>query len=244
MTASERAGELAHRLAEVRARIERACAAAGRSAEEVTLVVVTKFFPASDAVLLAALGVTDVGENRDQEARPKYAEVSATGTALTLHFIGQLQTNKARSVAEYADVVHTVDRPRLVAALERGAAAAGRALEVLVQVSLDDPSVPPAQRPELNRGGVDPAAAEELAGLVTRCEHLRLRGVMAVAPLGGDPDAAFAQLAQVAAGVRATVPEATWVSAGMSADLEAAIRHGATHVRVGTAILGSRPPLR
>ena len=244
MSDTERRNELTQRLAAVRRRVDAACQQAQRSPPEITLVVVTKFFPASDALMLAELGVTDVGENRDQEARAKYADVKAHAPGLTVHFIGQLQSNKARSVVTYADVVHTVDRPKLVGALDRAADGAGRALRVLLQVSLDDPAVPKAARPELHRGGVDPAGARELADLVAGTAHLSLAGVMAVAPLGEDPDAAFARLAEVAHGIRAEHPEASWISAGMSDDLEAAIRHGATHLRVGTAILGSRPALR
>ena len=244
MTATRRRDELAQRLAAVRRRVDTACEQARRSPQEITLVVVTKFFPASDALLLAELGVTDLAENRDQEARAKYADVKAIAPDLTLHFIGQLQSNKARSVASYADVVHTVDRSKLVSALDRAAEAAGRTLRVLVQVSLDDPSVPPTARPELHRGGVDPSYAGELADLVAATAHLSLSGVMAVAPLDEDPDHAFARLAELADGIRADHPDATWVSAGMSGDLEAAVRHGATHLRVGTAILGSRPALR
>lgn len=244
MSTLGRREELASGLHDVRRRIEQACHEAARAPEEVTLVVVTKFFPASDALLLAELGVTDVGENRDQEARLKYAEVKAVVPELVLHFVGQLQSNKARSVAGYADVVHTVDRPKLVSALDRAAQAAGRTLDVLVQVSLDDPAVAPSARPEINRGGVAPDAAGDLAALVAGCGQLRLKGVMAVAPLGEDPDAAFARLAQMAHGIRAENREASWISAGMSGDLEAAVRHGATHLRVGTAILGSRPALR
>ncbi|MGV1009623.1 MAG: YggS family pyridoxal phosphate-dependent enzyme [Dermatophilaceae bacterium] len=244
MSTAERRQQLAGRLATVRRRVEAACEQAQRDPQTITLVVVTKFFPASDAVLLAELGVTDVGENRDQEARAKYADVRARGVDLTVHFIGQLQSNKARSVAGYADVVHTVDRPKLVAALERGAAACRRRLRVLVQVCLDDSSEPSAARPELHRGGVPPADALELADLVAATAQLQLAGVMAVAPMDADPDTAFARLADVAHGIRERHPGASWVSAGMSGDLEAAIRHGATHLRVGTAILGSRPPLR
>ena len=244
MSADMRREELAERLAAVRRRVDAASRQAHRSPDEITLIVVTKFFPASDALLLAELGVTDVGENRDQEARAKYADVKTQVLNLTVHFIGQLQSNKARSVARYADVVHTVDRPKLVGALDRAAGEAGRALTVLVQVSLDDPSVPRAARPHLHRGGVELPAARELADLVDEAPHLDLRGVMAVAPLDEDPDAAFARLAQVAHGIRADHPGAAWVSAGMSGDLESAVRHGATHLRVGTAILGSRPALR
>ena len=160
---------------------------------------------------------------------------------LLLHFIGQLQTNKAGHVASYADVVQSVDRPRLVSALDRGAHAAGRRLDVLLQVDLDPDPRP--RRFRRARGGVRPEDAAGLADAVAVRDLLRLRGVMAVAPLGGDPDAAFARLREVADGIRERHPGADWISAGMSGDLEAAVRHGATHLRVGTAILGSRPSL-
>lgn len=222
--------ELAANLAVVRQRLRDACAAAGRPADDVTLVAITKTFPASDAALLRDLGVTDLGENRDQEAAPKAREV----TGVRWHFVGRLQTNKAASVARYADVVQSVDRDHLVDALSAAARKAQRVLDVLVQVSLDgDP----------DRGGAVIDQVPELAARVAVAEGLRLRGVMAVAPLGLLPSAAFARLAEVAAGVQAAHPDATVISAGMSGDLEEAIAAGATHVRVGTAILGSRPPL-
>jgi pyridoxal phosphate enzyme (YggS family) len=241
-----RRDELATGLGAVRSRVERACADAGRDAGEVTLIVVTKFFPASDVLLLHDLGVRHFGENRDQEAGEKFAEVrAALGEAgpaeLVLHFIGQLQTNKAGHVASYADVVQSVDRPRLVTALDRGAHAADRHLDVLLQVDLDTRSDDGSGG--IARGGARPEEAGELADAVAARDLLRLRGVMAVAPLGADPDAAFARLREVADGIRERHPGADWVSAGMSGDLEAAVRHGATHLRVGTAILGSRPSL-
>jgi PLP dependent protein len=224
-----RRDELADRLDEVQARISRALAAAGRT-DEPALVVVTKFFPASDVDLLAELGVTAIGENRDQEAAAKCAEI-VHRDRLAVHFIGQLQSNKAGSVAHYADVVQSVDRAKVVRALDRGAEQAGRRLEVTVQVNLDE-----AQ----GRGGVAPPEALALADLVAAAGSLTLRGVMAVAPLGGDPRAAFARLREVADDIRHDHPDATWVSAGMSGDLEAAVAEGATHLRVGSAILGSR----
>jgi pyridoxal phosphate enzyme (YggS family) len=231
--------ELAARLAEVQDRIASACADAGRDPAGVRLVVVTKFFPVGDLELLAGLGVADVGESRDQEASAKLADLRPESRrALHVHFIGQVQSRKAGSVARYADTVHSIDRPKLVAALDRGAEAAGRRLQALVQVNLEDDPQGAA------RGGVRPAQARELADAVAATTHLDLRGVMAVAPLGADPARAFAELQEVAAAVRADHPEAGWISAGMSADLEAAVANGATHLRVGTAILGSRPPLR
>jgi pyridoxal phosphate enzyme (YggS family) len=237
--------QLAAGLAEVRARIAAACADAGRDPAEVTLIVVTKYFPASDVLLLHELGVRDFGENRDQEAGEKFAEVRAAlgpgPDGVVLHFIGQLQTNKAGHVAAYADVVQSVDRPRLVSALDRGAHLADRRLDVLLQVDLDES--PQEAAGGAGRGGVRPEHVGELADSVAVRDLLRLRGVMAVAPLGADPDAAFARLREVADGIRQRHPGADWMSAGMSGDLEAAVRHGATHLRVGTAILGSRPSL-
>ena len=232
-TASRRE-ELAARLVDVHARVRRAMAAAGRTDDEPALVVVTKFFPASDVDLLAELGVEAIGENRDQEASAKCGEL-AHRDRLTVHFIGQLQSNKAHSVARYADAVQSVDRLKLVGALDRGAGEAGRALDVTVQVALDD---------VVGRGGVAVAEARGLADAVAEAASLSLRGVMAVAPLGADPRAAFARLREVRDGIRADHPGATWMSAGMSGDLEAAVAEGATHLRVGSAILGSRPSHR
>jgi PLP dependent protein len=236
-TQHDRTADIADGLAAVRARVEQAAAATGRDPDLVTVVVVTKTFPAADVRALHALGVRDVGENRDQEAAPK-AEQCAGLVDLRWHFVGQLQSNKASSVATYASVVHSVDRLRLVSALDAGAHRAGRELDVLVQVDLDD-------RPHAaGRGGAAPADVPEVADAVASAEALRLRGLMAVAPLGQDPEPAFARLTALAAELRAAHPAATCVSAGMSEDLEAAVAAGATHVRVGSAILGHRPPLR
>ncbi|MFI5832896.1 YggS family pyridoxal phosphate-dependent enzyme [Micromonospora sp. NPDC051300] len=237
----ERRAEIAAGLARVRTRVADACAAAGRDAGEVTVVAVTKTYPAADVVALAGLGVTDMGENRDQEAAPKAAEVAGAGVAPRWHFIGRLQRNKARSVVRYADVVQSVDSVRLAAALDAAASEVrDRPLDVLVQVSIDgDPA----------RGGALPGVADPERGLdpvaaaVAGAAGLRLAGLMAVAPLGWEPDRAFARLAEVAARLRADHPGATAVSAGMSGDLESAINHGATHVRVGSALLGMRPTL-
>lgn len=219
-------------LAAVERRIIDGCRAAGRDRAGVTLVVVTKTYPASDVALLAELGVRDVGENRDQEAAGKHAATADLG--LTWHFVGQLQSNKANSVARYADVVHSVDRPGLVTALGRAARTAGRALGCLVQVSLDaDPT----------RGGALPAEVPRLADAIAAQEGLSVLGVMAVAPLGVPARAAFAQLTPLLEVLRQDHPGAAVISAGMSADLEAALAEGATHLRVGTAILGPRVPL-
>jgi len=230
----ERRAELDQRVAAVRARIADAASAAGRDAGDVELIVVTKTYPASDVDLLAGLGVGHVGENRHPEARDK-RQSSELADSLVWHFIGAVQTNKAKAVAAYADVVESVDRDRLVSALSRGAVAAGRELSCLVQLDLEDEG-----RPE--RSGCRPAAVPALAERVAEAEGLVLAGVMAVAPLNGDPARAFAELADVSAALVAEHPLATTVSAGMSNDLEQAVAAGATHVRIGRAVLGERPP--
>jgi pyridoxal phosphate enzyme (YggS family) len=243
---------LSERFASVRERIARAAHAAGREPGSVTLVAVTKTFPAGDVLLLAGLGVTEVAENRDQEAAAKAAEVAAAlgADGPRWHFVGRLQRNKARSVVRYADVVQSVDRPELVAALSAAAQAhRDRPLDALVQVTLDaavfdsgggasSDSGGAAQ----GRGGALPADVPRLADAVAAAPGLRLAGLMAVAPLGADPGPAFARLAEVAERLHHDHPDARTVSAGMSGDLEAAVAHGATHVRVGTALLGGRPP--
>jgi len=228
--------QLGDRLAAVEDRIRAACLAAGRSREEVTLVVVTKYFPASDLRVLAGLGVGHVGENRHQEAVAK--REACADLELAWHFIGRLQSNKVAAVGSWADVVQSVDRPRLLDGLSRSATERGRDLDVLVQVDLE----PPLDRG--GRGGVAPDGAVALAEAVTSAPGLRLRGVMAVAPRDGDPAEAFTDLARIRAAVTAVAPTATWLSAGMSGDLEAAVACGATHVRIGTAVLGLRPQPR
>lgn len=232
MTSPDREREIRAGLATVRERIAVACDAVGRRVEEVTLVVVTKAYSSSDMATLARLGVSDVGENREQEAAPKHR--ACAGLGLRWHFIGQLQTNKARRVVRFADVVQSVDRIRLVEALGAGARAADRTIECLVQVGLDSGA---------GRGGATPKDVPALAGAVAAQEGLVLRGVMAVAPLGADPRPAFAQLVELQERLLRDHPEATIVSAGMSGDLEAALAEGATHLRVGSAVLGPRPPL-
>ena len=231
--AGDRATELSGNLRALRARIAAACEAAGRPVADVTLIAITKTFPASDVRLLAGLGITDVGENRDQEAAPKAAACADLDPPLRWHFVGQLQVNKARSVVRYADVVHSVDRPKLVRALAARARDAGRVITCLIQVDLD-----PA--PDPGRGGAQPADVAALADEVAAADGLVLGGVMAVAPLGEPPQPAFRRLAEVAQVVRASHPGAMMISAGMTGDLDAAIAEGATHVRVGTALLGGR----
>ncbi|MEU3842669.1 YggS family pyridoxal phosphate-dependent enzyme [Streptomyces sp. NPDC028635] len=237
---TDRKDELAGNLAKVEERIAAACAAAGRPREAVTLIVVTKTYPASDVRILAELGVRQVAENRDQDAAPKAA--ACADLPLKWHFVGQLQTNKVRSVVGYADLVQSVDRARLVTALSKEAVRAGREVGCLLQVALDAGA---SGRGE--RGGVAPAGIEELAGLVAASPGLRLDGLMTVAPLTGEyagrQRQAFERLMDLSTDLRRAHPAATMVSAGMSADLEEAVAAGATHVRVGTAVLGVRPRL-
>jgi PLP dependent protein len=183
--------------------------------------------------------VTEFGENRDQEAAPKAARCAALGLNLRWHFVGQLQVNKAGSVAKYAEVVHSVDRSRLVRALGSHAVPAGRRLTCLIQVNLDETAAGPA---EAGRGGALPGAVAALAAEIAALDGLALGGVMAVAPLDAPARPAFARLRQVAEQVRSAYPGAMMISAGMSGDLDDAIAEGATHVRVGTALLGGRPP--
>ncbi|MFJ5935205.1 YggS family pyridoxal phosphate-dependent enzyme [Streptomyces sp. NPDC093071] len=237
---TDRTAELAENLARVEARITAACAAAGRAREEVTLIVVTKTYPASDVRILHGLGVRHVAENRDQDAAPKAA--ACADLDLTWHFVGQLQTNKVKSVTGYADVVQSVDRAKLVSALSAAAQKEGRELGCLIQVALDA-----GTGGRGDRGGVAPDGIEELAAAVDAAPGLRLGGLMTVAPLAGpyagEPRTAFDRLMDLSTALRATRPAANMVSAGMSGDLEEAVAAGATHVRVGTAVLGVRPKL-
>ncbi|HAM12672.1 MAG TPA: YggS family pyridoxal phosphate-dependent enzyme [Microbacterium sp.] len=226
MTESD--AQLADRLASIDDRIAAAARQAGRSPEDITRIVVTKFHPASLVEELYGLGVRDVGENRVQEVLEKVVGVGDLSD-LRWHFVGQLQTNKARAVRRVASVIHSLDRPKLADALD---AEAEVPLDVLIQVNLtDDPG----------RGGVAPESLSALAEHAAGCLGLRVRGVMAVAPLGEEPAAAFERLAGHAHTVRRVFPDATWISAGMTGDFEAAIHAGATHLRIGTAITGPRP---
>ncbi len=240
MGMTDRKAQLAANLAKVEGRIAAACAAAGRKHEEVTLIVVTKTYPASDVRILSELGVRHVAENKDQDAAPKAAECS--DLPLVWHFVGQLQTNKVRSVVRYADLVQSVDRSRLVTALSKEAVRVGREVGCLIQVALDaDESGRGA------RGGVGPDGIAELADLLADSPGVRLDGLMTVAPLTGEyagrQREAFGRLMDLSTDLRRAHPAANMVSAGMSADLEEAVAAGATHVRVGTAVLGVRPRL-
>lgn len=222
---------LSARLAAVDARIAAAAADAGRDPGEITRIVVTKFHPATLVRELYQLGVRAVGENRQQELTEKRGELAELA-ALQWHFIGQAQTNKAKRIRAATDVVHSVDRIAIAEALDRAAPSPDSTLDILLQVNLtDDPA----------RGGVTPAALIPLAEQVAALSTLRIRGVMAVAPLEQAPLAAFTRLAASAADLRTVVPDASWISAGMSHDFADAIACGATHLRIGAAITGPRP---
>ena len=223
-----RRDELDANLRDVHAAIAEHCDELGRDLP--TLIVVTKTKPTSDMEILGELGVTDVGENRDQEAKVKHDECTAH---FTWHAIGQLQTNKAKSVAAWADVVHSVDRPELVVALDKATSQREQPLQCLIQVNLD-PDAPE------HRGGCSPADVPALAAQINACSGLELRGVMGVAPLDQDPDPAFALLQQVSQALQTDFATATWISAGMSEDYPNALKYGATHLRIGSTILGSR----
>ena len=235
--------ELGEALARIRGRLARAAEAAGRDVAEIELLPVTKFFPATDVVALHRLGCAAFGESRDQEATRKIAELRDVEgcAAIRWHMIGRIQRNKARSVAEWAHTAHSVDNPKVIAALDRSAAdGLGRGvraepLRVFLQVSLDG---------DESRGGVDVTATDridELCAAMDSAAGLQFVGLMAIPPLGADPDAAFTRLAEEHHRVQDRYQRRLELSAGMSGDLEAAVRHGSTCVRVGTALLGSRP---
>lgn len=233
-----RTSELRERLKAVHLRIKDATEAVGRTTAP-QLIVISKFHPADDVRRLASLGVTDFGENRDQEATEKSGLLG--DLRLRWHFVGQLQSNKAKSVVRYAHAVHSVDRPQIAGALAKAVAvqieSSGRdPLKCFIQVNLDE-------HPQGHRGGALPAEVASLADYLADLKGLELAGLMAVAPLGGEPQKAFAKLAAISATLTAVHPEATAISAGMSQDLEAAIEFGATHLRIGSDILGSRPAL-
>jgi pyridoxal phosphate enzyme (YggS family) len=222
---------LPDRLALVSASIAEAEREAGRVPGEVTTIVVTKFHPAALVAELAALGVRHFGESRQQEATAKAAELSSLD--LEWHFIGQLQSKKTRLVLEFARVIHSLDRLSLVTAIDNAAASGSRApVDVFIQLNLTDDG---------SRGGVREAGLDALAESVLASDSMRLRGLMAVAPLGGDPRAAFATVREMGERLRRMAPDATALSMGMSGDYREAVLEGATHLRIGTAITGNRP---
>ena len=231
---SNRLIEIQSNLEIIQSRIENACTVAGRDISEITLIAVTKTYSASDVDLLKQLGIENVGENRDQEASAKKLEVKSK---FKWHFIGQLQSNKAKSVVNYADLIHSVDRWSLAKEIQKSAQGIDKVQQVLIQVDLDQSG------PDPTRGGIWPAELRELAQLINQASHLELMGLMSVAPLGEKPELAFARLKEIRVDFLKENPGAQILSAGMSDDLESAILHGATHLRIGSALLGERPKI-
>ena len=221
---STRKEEITRNLQGVKEGINRAAQSAGRDPADIELIVVTKTFPVSDIEILRDLGETNFGENRDQEAGPKAEIISATW-----HFQGQIQSNKIKSICQWADVIHSISSEKEILKF----AQSERKHQLFLQVSLDG---------QAGRGGASPAELAQLADLVNESNNLELMGLMAVAPLGIEPEKAFADLAQINQGFQSQFPNSKYLSAGMSGDFEAAIKFGATHIRVGSSILGSRSP--
>ena len=221
--AIDRSGEIATNLEAVRDQISKAASIAGRALDEITLIAVTKTFPASDVEILRDLGVNDFGENRDADAAPKAAAVGGTW-----HFQGQIQSNKLKSITSWANVIHSLDEIRHFEVIEKSAP---YPLDIFCQVSLDGSA---------GRGGVSEQKLYELAQAIEKSATHRLQGLMAVAPLGVDPSDAFSKLSVIHKAFMADFPKADKLSAGMSGDFKEAIAYGATHIRIGSSILGSR----
>ena len=220
----QRKDEIAHNLLEVKERINHAAQSAKRDPADIELIVVTKTFPISDIEILRELGESNFGENRDQEGAPKAEIIPATW-----HFQGQIQSNKIKSICNWADVIHSISSEKEILRFAQSA----RKHQVFLQVSLDG---------VLGRGGASESDLAQLADLVNESNNLELLGLMAVAPLGVESEKAFADLAQINQGFQGQFPNSKFLSAGMSGDFEAAIKYGATHIRVGSSILGSRSP--
>jgi pyridoxal phosphate enzyme (YggS family) len=221
---SVRKDEITRNLQEIKERIISAAKAVNRDPAEISLIVVTKTFPISDIEILTELGESNFGENKDQEAGPKAEVIPATW-----HFQGQIQSNKIKTICQWADVIHSISSAKEILKF----AQSPRKHQVFLQVSLDG---------QAGRGGASPADLAQLADLVNESNNLELLGLMAVAPLDVEPKKAFADLALINQGFAGQFPNAKYLSAGMSSDFEAAIKFGATHIRVGSSILGSRSP--
>lgn len=223
---------LKSRLDVVEQKISDAALSAGRSRDDITLIVVSKNNPAQLVLDLAELGVTNFGENRDQEAKPKAAEVALAGKTVTWHFVGQLQSNKAKSALSYSSVLHSLDRPSLLDAVGKAVADRAEPLDVFIQLNLTE---------DENRGGIQTQTVLSFAEQVLQTPNLRLLGLMGVAGLDVDPRVDFDRIRRSSEQLMQIAPDAKCISAGMSEDFELAIASGATHVRIGTAITGKRP---
>jgi pyridoxal phosphate enzyme (YggS family) len=240
---SDRERELAAALAALRTRLARAADAAGRNVDEIELLPITKFFPAEDVIILQRLGCRQFGESREQEASKKIAEVRALlgVEPIRWHMVGRIQRNKARAIAAWAYAAHSVDSEKVIAALGRAATGAledgvrADPLRVYLQLSLDG---------DESRGGVDIGRRDAVDGMcaaIAAADGLEFVGLMAIPPLGADPDDAFARLQEEKDRVQKAYDQPLGLSAGMSSDLESAVKHGSTCVRVGTALMGQRP---
>ena len=222
-----RTSEITANLNDVKAKIASAALKAGRDADEITLIVVTKTFPVSDLEILYSLGVREFGENRDQEAVEKVAKLPSN---INWNFQGGIQSNKLKSISTWAGCIHSVDKLKYAQIISEQNI--GKPKEIFIQVSLDQP-------PE-SRGGVDPKRLIDLASEITKLPGISLKGLMAVAPLDSPEEQAFLKLKEIRANFVAAFKDAKYLSAGMSGDYEMAISHGATHLRIGSSILGNR----
>lgn len=227
MTELKRVDDISQALSEVEERIARACLSAGRVRDDVTLIAVTKTYPISDVQILQGLGINNFGENRDAEGVEKSSLIEAHW-----HYQGEVQSKKIGSISRWADTVHSLDDLSHIEKFNRALETLGdKSLQVFIQVSLDG---------NPTRSGLQPSDLMQACQAVSDSAHLQLMGVMAVPPVESDPEKSFAQVADIAEGVKRDFPEAKYLSAGMSGDFEVAIAYGATHIRIGSQILGSR----
>ena len=225
-----RIDEISGNLEKVKEQIKLAAASANRLSEEITLVAVTKTFPVSDIEILYSLGIRDFGENRDQEAS---AKVGLLPKDVRWHFQGQIQSNKLKSITSWASYIHSVDQLKYAQMISDYSA--GNEKPIFMQVSLD--------KPPQSRSGVNPSELLELAGAISELPGIRLQGVMAVAPVNSPAEQAFAELEDIRSDFLSTFPDAKSLSIGMSGDYQIAIKYGATHIRIGSSILGIRSPI-
>jgi len=226
-----RKDQILSNLESVKEKISAAAQAAGRAPNEITLIAVTKTFPVSDLEILHELGVRNFGENRDQEAAPKVGVLPAD---ITWHFQGGIQSNKLKSISNWASVIHSVDKFKYAQMISQFSV--GKTKEIFIQVSLD--TLPQS------REGVDPADLMQLAEQIMSLPNLQVKGLMAVAPLDQPTEQAFVRLQQIQQRFIQLYPAASSLSSGMSGDYELAISLGATHVRIGSSILGNRSPIK
>lgn len=225
-----RVNEISANLEKVKEQIKLAAASANRLSEDITLIAVTKTFPVSDIEILYSLGIRDFGENRDQEAS---AKVGLLPKDVRWHFQGQIQSNKLKSITSWASFIHSVDQLRYAQMISDYSA--GNEKPIFMQVSLD--------KPPQSRSGVNPSELLELAGAISALPGIRLQGLMAVAPVNSPAEQAFAELEDIRSDFLSTFPNAKSLSIGMSGDYQIAIKYGATHIRIGSSILGIRSPI-